>query len=193
MKNGKANATGIDMLVHYRTMVSSLMYYIALINLIADRVERGELTNPEFLQEALYYAEYYQNQFLEARRQIGLPCDESALTVFRESFAFLGFSLREGRFYGDPGQIEDVCGRSCTFAGNFPTREEALKYEVATLAYMNAIGAKKLFVKFQQEAWEADDLQEGVKKKKRIGAGLWKRLRGIFEKAESEDGEDGEI
>ena len=182
MKNGKAVT---DILAHYRAMVSSFMYYIALINLITDRLERGELTGSEFLQEALYYADYYQNQFLDARDKVGLPCDESALEVFKGSFAFLGFSLREGKFYGDPKQIESVCDHSCVFAGNAPTQEEALKYEVATLAYMNAIGAKNLFARFQQEALEKENMQKELRKK--AGTGLWARIKKIFGKAERED------
>lgn len=167
---------------HYRVMLSSFSYYLALIILIAERLERRELTGAEYLREALYYADYYKEEYLKARKELGLYGDDSALKAFKEPFSFLGFSVRDGRFFGDPEAVEKILDKNCNFKCKVPSEDEALRLEISTYAYMSAKGAKNLFVRYQTEETEKEKLIEEYCLKKGCdrGSGFLARIRALL-------------
>ena len=180
-------------LKEYRTYLSSFCYYLALINLIGDRVERGELTGGEFLADALDNADFYREKFLAARQVLGLPADSSALEAFTGSFSFFGFALKEGRFEGNPDKVEPILDRICDFQNQIPTPQEALKYEVAVYAYMCAKGAKNLFVEYcggGKEERKRSGILNSIKGFLEGAKHILRKLQEIFDRAEISDSTD---
>lgn len=174
--------------IQYRTAVCTFAYYLALVSLIGERVERGELTDKTALTDALDSACRYKMKFFSARKILGLKTDEkSALAAFQEDFFFNGFRITGGKLDGDMECVEKVVGKWVIGTDKIPTEEEAVRYEVSIFAMMLAGGSQAVFTALgeDKEAYGIADIstdcqKETKKLKKRTGTGFFTKIKSFF-------------
>lgn len=131
----------------YRDSVCILSYDLALLALMARRVEQGRMTDAKFAGAVLAEIEADRGRFLNARRMLGLDAGQDALAAFTEDHHFDGFSIRGGRFEGDRQSAGRVCREWIKDMPAFPSEEEATRYEYGTYMLMLSGSAQMVFAK----------------------------------------------
>lgn len=129
----------------YRDSVCILSYDLALLALMAERVERGELTTAEVAETIVTEIETDKRHFLRARAALGLDAGREALAAFTEDHFFDGFSVQESRFEGDRQKAGKICEEWVREMTVPPSEEQATRYEYGTFILMLSGSAQMVF------------------------------------------------
>jgi len=151
-----------EKMADYRAAVCTLSYYLALISLIGERVENGELTDKAALDDALHWASLYKEKFFSARRELGLCADEKAMVAFEEDFLFNGFGIVGGKFSGDMAIVDQIASK-WDVGEKVPTEDAAVRYEVSVFCTMLSGGSQMVFSTLKEDEnpnWEQELLGE---------------------------------
>jgi len=146
----------------YRDSVCILSYDLALLALMAKRVEQNELTDAKYAEAVLAEIESDKNRFLDAREALGLDAGQDALAAFTEDHFFDGFSVQGSKFEGDRQSADRVCREWIKDMPTSPSEEEATRYEYGTYILMLSGSAQMVFPKMAADRGKRSKFSERV-------------------------------